>query len=213
MLKDPKQFYEVAKKMGHDPYQLAETYMGQELQKKLMTPEQRELEEYKAKVKKIEDMERQQLERQEQQRKAILTQHYLKEYNEQFPKALQEAGLPANKHTVAQMAKYISRAASMKNKDGSPGGYKLSPKETALMVLEDYRELHGSILKDADGDVLMAILGEDTANKIRKWDTGRLSNPEAKLHTPTQPSEHKPRERGQRKPLSHKEWRELNRKK
>lgn len=213
MLKDPQKFWEVAKKMGHDPRTLSEKLLVTHIEEEMLTPEQkaqrerdRELEEYRADRKK-RDQEAEEA-KQKQKRDAeeaeiqILRERFAKDYTEQFTKALSETNLPPTKQTVAAMARYIADAAKIK--------FKMTAKEAAQLVKEDILETQRRLLGDSDGEALINLLGEDVANKVRKWDTGRLRNP----NPPRVAAEDqgKPRERrAPHKRMSPKEWREFNR--
>jgi hypothetical protein len=89
----------------------------------------------------------------------------------------------------------------------------MSPGEAAQLVREDIQSAHQRLIGDADGDMLMKLLGEDVANKIRKYDTTRVKNPEQYLRSPKHDEQSdSPRERApSNKRMSAKEWREFNR--
>lgn len=205
MMRDPKKFYETAKKLGHDPRQLAEEYLASQLEYELMDPRERELKEAKAKLKQIEDLERQQKEAIERQRNEALKAKFAKDYSDQFVAALQESGLPPTKPMVAEMAKYISRSAEL--------GFKMTAQEAAQLVKEDVAEAHRRLIGDSDGETLLKLLGEEVANKIRKYDTSKLKNPESVLRTPLDQPEPRQRHKDEGKRMSPREWREFNRKK
>lgn len=202
MMKDPAKFYETAAKLGHDPRHLAEEYLARQLEDELMDPRDKELKDAKQKLKQIEELERAQKEALEAKRNEVLKQKYAQDYSNQFVEALQSSGLPPTKPMVAEMAKYVSRAAKI--------GFKMTAQEAAQLVYEDVQTAHQKLIGDSDGETLMKLLGEQTANKIRKFDTQRLGNPEKNLRTPTdQPEARKRTSTGKR--MSAKEWREFNR--
>jgi len=204
MMKDPEKFWEVAKKIGHDPRKQAEEYLARQLEDELLDPRERELKETKMRLKQMEEMDRAQKEAMEARRNEVLKAKYAKDYSDQFVAALQETGLPPTKPMVAEMAKYVSRAAKI--------GFKMSPAEAAQLVREDIQTAHQRLIGDADGDALIRLLGENVANKVRKYDTQRLKNPEQGLRTPTDQNEIKNRARSSNgKRMSSKEWREYNR--
>ena len=203
MMRDPAKFYDTAKKLGHDPRKLAEEYLAKQLETELMDPRDRELAETKMKLKQMEELDKQQKEAMEAKRNEVLKQKYAQDYSNQFVEALQQTGLPPTKPMVAEMAKYVSRAAKI--------GFKLTAVEAAQLVQDDIQIAHRRLIGDADGDVLMKLLGEDIANKVRKYDTQRLKNPEQGLKTPTEQGDVRaPRPRGDKR-MTPKEWREYNR--
>lgn len=206
MMRDPEKFFEVAGKLGHDSRLLAEKYLAKQLETELMDPRDRELAEAKAKLKHIEDLERKQQEAVEAQRNEALKQKFAKDYNDQFVAALEESGLPPTKPMIAEMAKYIGRSAKI--------GFKMSAAEAAALVKEDVLIAHQRLIGDADGEILMKLLGENVANKIRKYDVAKLKSPEQFLQTPKdQPDAPRERPTKGNKRMSAKEWREFNRKK
>lgn len=207
MMRDPEKFFEVAKKMGLDPRKLAEEHLVKQLENDMLDPRERELREAKAKLKQIEDMEKAQKEAQERQVHEALKAKYAKDYNDQFVSALKESGLPATKPMVAEMAKYISRSAKL--------GFKMTATEAAQLVLEDVQTAHRSLIGNTEGEMLIKLLGEEVAQKVRKYDVAKIKTPEQVLRTPA------PQEQGQANPdrgrpnrrMTAKEWREFNRKK
>lgn len=203
MMRDPKTFFETAKKLGHDPRELAEKYLANQLEDELMDPKDKELRELKEFKTQKERDEAEAKQKEEQKLVETLKTKFAKEYSDQFVGALQQSGLPPTKNTVGRMASYISRAAGI--------GFKMSADDAARLVKEDLAMEHRAIIGDSDGEVLIKYLGEDITNKVRKYDTGRLKNPEANLRTPVEQG--KTRERGTpHRRMTPREWRDYNRK-
>lgn len=205
MMKDPSKFYETAQKLGHNPRELAEKYLASQLEDELMDPREKELRDARARLKQIDDMERQQKEAIERQRNEALKAKYAKDYSDQFVSALQSTGLPPTKPMVAEMAKYISRSAEL--------GFKMTADEAAALVKEDVQMSYQRLIGDSDGETLIKLLGEEVANKVRKYDISKLKNPESNLRTPQEQSEPRVRSKSDGKRMTPKEWREFNRKK
>lgn len=197
MLKDEGKLKDVLKKLGHDPRKLSEKILAEHLEEELMDPRDRELKETKTKLRQMEDFEKQQEEAVKAKRLEEMKSRFMKEYETDFVAALQETKLPPTKPMVAEMAKYISRAAKL--------GFKMTPKEAAQLVKEDITQLTQRVIGDSDGEVLLNLLGGDAvANKIRKWDTSKLRNPTAELTTPAQQGE--TRQKPERKKMSVRDW-------
>ncbi|NJO18760.1 MAG: hypothetical protein HC838_00040 [Spirulinaceae cyanobacterium RM2_2_10] len=203
MMRDPQKFYDTAKKLGHDPRKLAEEYLAKQLEAELMDPRDRELAETKAKLKHMEDLDKAEKEKIESQRNEVLKQKYAKDYSDQFVSALEQTGLPATKPMVGEMAKYISRAAKI--------GFKMTANEAAQLVMEDVQSAHRKLIGDSDGEVLMKLLGDEVANRVRKYDTQRLKNPEQHLKTPVEQPEARVGTPRSGKRMSSQEWRAYNR--
>lgn len=176
MMRDPDKYQEVTKKLGHDPRQLAEKYLAQQLADEIMDPRDKELRDTKAKLKQIEEMDRQQKEAVENKRNEALKAKYAQDYSEQFIDALKTSGLPSTKPMIAEMAKYVHRASKI--------GFKMTPQEASQLVREDLQIAHANLVGGADGEMLLKLLGDEVANKIRKYDTDKLRSPEQHLRTP-----------------------------
>lgn len=204
MMKDPEQFYEVAKKLGHDPRGLAEKYLVHQLEEEMMDPREKELRDARKKLKAIEDMERQQKEAIEARRVEEMKQRYVKDYQEKFIAALQEYQLPPTKPMVAEMAKYISRSAKI--------GFKMEPSEAAQLVKEDIQRAQMSLIGNADGETLLKLLGDDVAAKILQARGSKVK--QTPFSTPSVQGERKEvKSAGNKGRMTAKEWAEFKRKK
>ncbi len=202
MMRDPDKAFEVLGKMGHDARALAEKYLVAKLEDEMLDPRDRELKDAKMKLKAIEDMEKQQKTQVEQERISVLKEKFAQDYTTQFTEALKQTSIPATKGTVAEMAKYIARSAEI--------GFKMTALEAAQLVKEDMVQAQQRLIGDTDGEMLIKLLGEDVANKIRKWDTSRLRTTETPAAPQINTTERKDR-RPPNKRMSPKEWREYNR--
>lgn len=205
MMKDPQKFFDAAEKLGHTPRELAEKYLAAQLEEEMLDPREKELRDTKRKLQEYEALQKKEQEEVERRRNDELKAKYAKDYTEQFTSALTETGIPATKHTVAEMAKYISRAAQMK--------FQMTALEAAQLVKEDIMEAHKRLIGDTDGETLIKLLGPEVANKVRKYDTSKIKDPNQLLKTPENQGEIKPRERGvPKKRMTPQQWRDYNRK-
>lgn len=204
MLKDEGRLFEVLEKIGHNPRTLAEKYLAQQIEEELMDPKDRELKYSKAQLEEYKRREEEFKKAQEEEKIKEISSRYAKEYTETFTKALEAEKLPAKKETFQEMARYIRKATEI--------GFKMTAEEAAKLVKEDILEKQKHFLGDLDGEALINIFGEDLANKIRKWDTSRVKNPQANLKTPTQQNIEKTREARSQptKRMSSAEWRKFN---
>lgn len=203
MMKSKEKLFEAIQKLGHDPRKLAEEYLVEQLQEENLDPRDKEFRDAKRKLQAYEDMERKQKEKAEKLHHEEMKTKFMKDYESQFISALNEVELPQTKAMVGEMAKYISRSAKI--------GFKMTPKEAAQLVREDIQKAQVSLIGNADGETLLKLLGEETANKILKARGSKVKQPQDYLATPKEQGERKPREQNTR--MSHKEWREYNRKK
>ena len=200
MMKDPAKLMDALVKLGHDPRKLAESYLVQQLEEEMLDPKEKEFRAAKLKLQQYEEMERKQREQVEAQRMAELKAKYAKDYETQFIAALKDSGLPQNKQTVAEMAKYVHRAAKI--------GYKLSPSEAAQMVREDADRAMRSLYASADGEMLLKMFGDEVAQKILAARGAKVKSPESNLRTPGKNEQNqKPKERApSNKRMSNRDW-------
>ena len=203
LMRDPEKAYEVLRKLGHDPRELSEKYVARQIQEDLMDPRDKELRDTKAKLAQIEEMEKKQKEALEDHRNKIIQQKLMADYESQFVSAIKESGLPPTKPMIADMAKYIARSSEL--------GFKMTALEAAKLVKEDIQKKTMSLIGTADGETLIKLLGEDIADKLRKWDTSRVKTPESYLRTPSEQSPPSLRQNSSsKKPMTAKEWRRFN---
>ncbi len=172
MLKDPASLREILQdpRIGVDLKKFAEDYVWEQIQESQLTPEQkaqrdkdRRLAEYEAREAKAreEGVTRQQQEAQTR---------YEVGYEKKIMTALEAGGIPKSPKAIARMADYLYQAVEH--------GYDLSPEDLVQQVRQDYIADFTSVLGDADGDQLLALLGEANAEKLRKADLKRLKNPQ-----------------------------------
>lgn len=92
---------------GHDPVKVAEQILKEALDEYQLSPQDRELRDYKAKV---EEYERQQAELAEQQKAAqeqAAVQQWEQRFDQAFTGAIQTVGLPKTARVVARMAEKV----------------------------------------------------------------------------------------------------------
>lgn len=204
MMKDPNAFYEAAKKLGHDPRKIAEQYLAAQLEDELLDPREKDLRQTKAELKRYKELEEAQKKEVETRRDAELKAKFAEDYTKQFTEALQESKLPPTKAMVAEMAKYIHRAAKM--------NFQMTAKEAAQLVREDVEKAHRNLYGEADAETLVKLLGEAGVQKLRGYDVAKLKDPAANLRTPEEQAEARQRTRNTGKRMTPQEWRDFNRK-
>lgn len=205
MMRDPDKFFDVAAKLGLEPRSLTEKYLAKQLEEELLTPEQKAWREKERKLSEYERREKEAEEAETKKQHDALVEKYRADYNTQFVAALQEVNVPKDQDTVAAMAAYIAKYAKAK--------IEITATEAAKLVKEDLEKKNRIILSNASPEQLIALIGEENANKVRKWDTGRLKSPESNLKTPTEQADPTTvKQRGQpKKRMTPSEWREFNR--
>lgn len=198
MLKDEGQLFSVLEKLGHNPRNLAEKYLAEQIKTELMDPKDRELMTYKQKVEAFEKSELDRKEGVKRQEHDKLKAKMAQEFTQTFVDALKESGLPPTKPMVAEMAKYIKRAADI--------GYKLSPQDAAKLVKEDETARFHGVVGETEAEILANMLGEKNLQKLREYEAQRLKNPNAHLKTPVEQADERLRkEKDQR--MTPLEWR------
>ncbi len=156
--------------LGVDVKKWAEDYLITELKRETMTPEQREIEEYKAKLAKYQEQEEAEKKKQLESEREAVVQKYQEDYNKQIMGALETSGLPKTEFTVGRMIHYMSKALQ--------NGYELSAKDVTDLVKKDYQKDTQSLYSQLDAETLISILGEDIAKKIRKHDLDKIKKPQ-----------------------------------
>lgn len=171
--------------LGVDFRKIAEDYLAAQLEQELLSPEERQLREYKQKVEEFESEKKRQQEEAEQTQMARLQEHYAQEYDKKITEALSQSGLPKTPKTVRRMAELMSKNLEF--------GYELEPKQLVEMVREDYLNEIRELIGASEGDTLLKILGDDVSNKIRKADLARLKTPapQQSAKVPTESSRQK----------------------
>lgn len=174
---DYKGFVKQCKASGIDPDKLATDILYEKIRQDKMTPEQRELEEYKereaeasAKAKadeeaaKVADVQRK-------------TQEWASKFEKDCESALKANQLPKTRLSLALIAQYID--AGLANKQ------ELSVEQVLPYVARDLKEIHSSTMGRLEGDELLDYIGEALSNKIAKARVDRYKKAQA-VTTPAQ---------------------------
>lgn len=150
-------------RIGLDVKKFAEDIIYKQLQTEMMTPEQRELSEYKAKVQKYEA--HQQKLHQEAQQAEAKTLHTTQRdaYVKDISESLENAGLPKNDYTVNRVVHEMTKAIKA-------GFSNVTAQDVVELVhaqfIKDTKALYGS----SSEETLMKLLGDEVAGKIRNYD-------------------------------------------
>jgi hypothetical protein len=203
-LKDKGTLFQALEKLGHNPRALAEELLAQQLEEETMDPRERELKKAQQKLREYEELDKRQKEAAQKAREAELKKKFSDDYSAQFIDALKESNLPPTKTMVAEMAKYIHRAAKI--------NFQMTAKEAAKLVKEDIENAHRKLYGDVDAETLVKLLGDGGLQKIRQYETSKLKDPMANLKTPTEQGEPGQRQRSKTERMSEAEWRMYNRK-
>ena len=187
--------------VGLDAKKWAEEYLINEMQREMMTPEQRQMEEYKSKLAKYEEQEQMTKKQQEEAQQAQIRQKYTDDYNKQIVGALDSSGLPKTEFTVQRMIHYMAKALE--------NNYEVGANDVVDLVRRDYINDTKSLYSGLDADALIQILGDDVASKIRKADLNKIRNPQRGKVPSNAGIDTNPSTGGKSEKLSKDEWREM----
>lgn len=178
---DPKGFAKQCKLNGLDPAKLAADILYEQMRLNSLTPEQRELEEYKereaeAKAKKEqEDADAKTTEANRQ------TAEWAKKFEDQCAAALSANKVPKTRMSLALIAQYIDAGLADKKE--------YSVEQVLPYVQRDLKEIHLSTMGGLEGDDLLDYLGENLSNKVAKARVDRYKRttdaPKTPAKTPT----------------------------
>lgn len=166
---DIKSVLKQADKLGKSPAQVRkelEEYFAEQLEEEMLSPEQKAVKEAQRIIREREEEQKRAVQEREAREKQELQQRYAEDYDRKITEALSSGGVPKTARTVKRMAELMYKNLDM--------GLDLEPQHLATLVKEDYLNEMREMLGAADGDTLLKLLGDDTANKIRKADLARL---------------------------------------
>lgn len=181
-LEDPKELF---KGLGDKAYQTAEELIWERIQQEKMTPEQRELHEYKRKVQEYEQREKMNAEKAKQEEEQRLEAQQLQIVQKTIIEALQKA-LPG----MEKSPKLAKRCAFFM-KENLRLGLGLSSDDIAQEVREEWIKENQETLSMMDDDQLLRIFGDKNIKRLRKKDLETLKS-KGKMKSLTQSSAPKP---------------------
>lgn len=202
-LGDEDALLQILQKRGHDPIKLAEKVLGRHIDEQTMDPREKELRDARAENERLKKAREADIEAARQQRINIKKEALVASMTEEFTQALDKvSGLPKTKENVAKMAEYIARAAKEE-------GWKMSAEEAATLVLQDLDGYGESNLRNASGEKLLKILGDEAVTRLLQARGAQVKDPNAVLRTPElQPEVRRTRESSN---LTAAEWNRLRR--
>jgi hypothetical protein len=180
---DPRGFEKQCKLAGIDAVKLATEILYNQIRLQGMTPEQRELEEYKekeAEAKALKEQQDAEAKVAESQRK---TQEWAQKFEKECETALASNQIPKTRLSLALIAQYID--------SGLANQKEYSVEQVLPYVARDLKEIHLSTMGRLDGDDLLNYLGEDLSNKVAKARVDRYKRTTSN-QPPAQPQGSKP---------------------
>lgn len=146
--------------IGHDLKKLATEFLAGELEREAMTPEQRELAQAREQLAAYEAEKKER----ETQAEAAETKKLQDQYRGQYEKAIleahQAANLPATEYTFKRVTYYL--------REGLKREMELTPADVMPLVEEDLRREINQFTGGLPIDRLIAVLGPDAVEKLRK---------------------------------------------
>lgn len=183
-----------------DPVEFHKARLSAELKRRILTPEQRELEDLRAKLKKSEEDDKTRSQKESEAKLEHLTNHYAQQYDKEMSAAIAESGLPKTAKTVKRAAELAYKNLKM--------GLDL-PWSTILdMVREEYTSDIKELFGASQADKLMGLFGEDVVKKLTSASLkSRVTDPESVTDENRSGSKQK-REKAQPKIIGEDEWEE-----
>jgi hypothetical protein len=155
-------------------------YTKEFIEPETLTPEQRKLKEYEAKLKKYQDEEQEKLAKQQQEEQDNLTAKQREYLSGQIIEALEKSGLPKTKLIASRMAFYM--------RENLLQGWEAPIEVIVQQVKQERQALMSGEVGALEGEALIQYLGEDVVNKIRKWDLTQLRARKQNLGGQLQPN-------------------------
>jgi hypothetical protein len=160
MQTDPRGFEKQCKLAGIDPVKLGTDILYNQLRLQNMTPEQRELEEYKEREAEAKALK----EQQDAEAKVAETNKKTQEWAQKFEKECEDAlkanAIPKTRLSLALIAQYVDAGLADKKEYSVP--------DVLPYVARDLKEIHLSTMGKLEGDELLNYLGETLSNKVAK---------------------------------------------
>ena len=152
--------------LGVDFRAVAEKYILSQIEDEMLSPEQKRVQQAEKIIREREEEVKKATEHREAQEAIQLESHYANEHQKKITEALTGSGLPKTARTVKRMAELMYKNLNM--------GLNLEPSQLAQMVKEDYQNEMKELFGSSEGDILVKLMGDDVANKIRKHDLAKL---------------------------------------
>jgi hypothetical protein len=158
--------FELLKRAGYDPRQLAEEYLTQAIEEDMLPENEKELRKVRYEKEELERQYKEELSRREQEQMDVAIQQAQQEISNNIIDALENSSLPKSPEVVKRIANYMLIAEQK--------GINVNPKQVIPLVEEDFRNLNAQILRSLDPTKRISYIGEDLLKQIRQDDLARL---------------------------------------
>lgn len=192
-----EEFFE---KLGPKGQAAAEKFLLKKIHEQMETPEQKQARIEKEELERFRNQDKLSKEQAEKRALEEKSYKYAQDYQNTIIGALEKAGLPKSPEAVKRMAGLLNKNLDL--------GLDLTADELASEYRNEVLGIMKSITGSADGDQLIALFGDEIANKIRKSDLKKLQEKHSQLFQ-SKPSTQTVSSQGRPdRPLTMDEWKE-----
>lgn len=182
-------------RMGIDPKQFAAMMLEEELKEQAMSPEERERNELRSKLKAIENERSKEKEEFTKKELERTTQMEYERISTKMEEAIKTSGLPQDPAIVKRMAHYMLI--------GNEYGVKLEPSEVVEVVRDEMFAELKSLVSKLGADKVEELLGKEALNAIRKKNVAKATKTTPatakaatkNIEAPTKPQQEKVQEK------------------
>ena len=168
---DPIGFEKRCKAAGIDAHKIAIDIIYNKMRRDAMTPEQRELEEYKEREAEASAQKKADEENAKTAEVTRKTQEWAANFEKDCETALKANALPKTRLSLALIAQYIDAGLADKKE--------YTVNQVLPYVARDLKEIHTSTMGRLEGDELLDYVGEAISNKIAKARVARYQKSQA----------------------------------
>ncbi len=163
---------EAFKLLGRDARQFAEQIINEELSEALLSPQERELRDYKRELEKYQMSEKQAREQYEKEQMDMEMARYTEQIQADIISTLDTAGLPKTERTIGRIAYYMQAALH--------AGYNnVKPSDVIDHVKNDYVSDFKSFMGTMSEDQIEMFLGQDLVRKVAKSTVKAAKTPQS----------------------------------
>src|ERR1700674_228110 len=157
---DPLGFEKQCKLAGIDAQKLATEILWNQYKISQMTPEQKELADYKEREAEAKVLKEQQEAEAKVAESTKKTQEWAQKFEKECETALNANQIPKTRLSLALVAQYIDAGLADKKE--------YTVEQVLPYVARDLKEIHRSTMGSLEGDALLNYVGEEMSNKIAK---------------------------------------------
>jgi hypothetical protein len=153
-------------KLGFNVRDMAEEYLKNELQREVLTDEQRKLLDMERKLAEYEADKKAKEEDEKASRISELQRHYETELSDKIIKTIETYKLPRSERTISRIAEKLYVALE--------NGYEIDPMDLGPLVKQEIDEELRGMYGTLDVEAMLSILGEDNLKKIREHELKKV---------------------------------------